>query len=51
MTAIAKAFVNAIPAISPDVDILRTVAMFCGAGLFVSLIFASYGLDLSAGFF
>jgi hypothetical protein len=34
MTAIAKAFVNAIPAISPDVDILKTVAMFCGAGLF-----------------
>jgi hypothetical protein len=51
MTAIAKAFVNAIPAISPDVDILKTVAMFCGAGLSVSLIFASYGLDLSAGFF
>jgi hypothetical protein len=51
MTAIAKAFVNAIPAISPDVDILKTVAMFCGAGLFLSLIFASYGLDLSAGFF
>jgi hypothetical protein len=43
--------VNAIPAISPDVDILKTVAMFCGAGLSVSLIFASYGLDLSAGFF
>jgi hypothetical protein len=51
MTAIAKAFVNAIPTISPDVDILKTVAMFCGAGLFVSLIFASYGLDLSPGFF
>jgi hypothetical protein len=51
MTAIAKAFVNSIPAISPDVDILNTVAMFCGAGLLVSMIFASYGLDLSAGFF
>jgi hypothetical protein len=25
--------------------------MFCGAGLLVSLLFASYGLDLSAGFF
>jgi hypothetical protein len=51
MTAIAKALANAMPAISPDVDILKTVALFCGAGLFVSLLVASYGLDLSAGFF
>ena len=51
MTAIAKVFSNAIPAISPDLDILRTVAVFCGVGLVVSLLVASYGLDLSAGFF
>jgi hypothetical protein len=51
MTAIAKAFSNVIPAISPDVDILKTVALFCGVGLFVSLLLASYGLDMSAGFF
>jgi len=52
MTAIAKAFSNVIPAISPDVDILKTVALFCcGAGVFVSMLLASYGLDLSAGFF
>jgi hypothetical protein len=51
MTAIAKAISNAIPAISPDLDILKTVALFCGAGLFVSLLMARYGLDLSAGFF
>jgi hypothetical protein len=51
MTAIAKAFANALPVISPDVDILKTVALFCGAGLLVSLLVASYGLDLSAGFF
>jgi hypothetical protein len=51
MTAIAKAFSNIIPAISPDFDILKTVAVFCGIGLCVSLILASYGLDLSAGFF
>jgi hypothetical protein len=37
MTAIAKAFSNVIPAISPDVDILKTVALFCGVGLVVSL--------------
>lgn len=51
MTAIARAFSNAIPEISPDLDILKTVAMFCGVGLFVSLLLASYGLDLSIGFF
>jgi hypothetical protein len=51
MTAIARAFVNAIPAISPDVEILKTVAVFCGVGLVVSLILASYGLDLGADFF
>ena len=51
MTAIAKVFSNTILAISPDLDILRAVAVFCGIGLFVSLLVASYGLDLSAGFF
>jgi hypothetical protein len=51
MTAIAKAFSNVMPTISTDVDILKTVALFCGAGLFVSLLVASYGLDLSAAFF
>jgi hypothetical protein len=49
--AIAKAFSNVIPTISPYFDILKTVAVFCGVGLCVSLILASYGLDLSAGFF
>ena len=34
-----------------DVETLKTLVMFCGVGLSVSLLFASYGLDLSAGFF
>jgi hypothetical protein len=34
-----------------DVETLKTLAIFCGAGLLVSLLFASYGLDLSPGFF
>jgi hypothetical protein len=34
-----------------DVETLKTLVMFCGVGLFVSLLFASYGLDLSGGFF
>jgi hypothetical protein len=37
--------------IEVEVESLKTVAMFCGAGLFVSLLFATYGLDLSPGFF
>jgi hypothetical protein len=34
-----------------DVETIKTLAMFCGVGLTVSLLLASYGLDLSAGFF
>jgi hypothetical protein len=38
-----------------ETDILTTVltivALSCGAGLAVSLIWATYGLDLSPGFF
>jgi hypothetical protein len=34
-----------------EVETLKIIAIFCGVGLFVSLLFASYGLDLSAGFF
>jgi hypothetical protein len=34
-----------------DVDTLKTVLMFCGLGLTVSLMLASYGLDLGPAFF
>ena len=51
MTAIVKAFSNTILVISSDFDILKAVAAFCGVGLVVSLLLASYGLDMSAGFF
>jgi hypothetical protein len=33
-----------------DVDILKTIAVFCGAGLLVSLFLAMFGLDI-VGFF
>ena len=33
------------------VETLETIVMFCGVGLTVSLFLASYGLDLSPGFF
>jgi hypothetical protein len=32
-------------------ETLKLIAMFCGAGLLVSILFATYGLDLSPGFF
>ena len=34
-----------------DVETLKTLIMFCGVGLTVSLLLASYGVDLSPGFF
>jgi len=51
MTAIARAISSVIPEISYDSDNLKTIALFCAAGLFVSLLVVSYGVDLSAGFF
>jgi len=34
-----------------DTDTLRAILIFCGAGLLVSLMMLSYGIDLSPGFF
>jgi hypothetical protein len=34
-----------------EVEALKTVAMFCGVGLFVSSLFLAYGLNISPGFF
>jgi hypothetical protein len=34
-----------------DIETLKTIVMFCGVGLTVSLLLATYGLDLSPGFF
>jgi len=50
MAAIAKALDHAL-GIQVDIETLKTVAIFCGSGLTASLLLASYGLDLSAGFF
>jgi hypothetical protein len=50
MAAITKALSDASE-IEIEAETLKTVAMFCGVGLLVSLLFATYGLDLSAGFF
>jgi len=50
MAAIATALDRAL-GIQIDVETLKTLVIFCGAGLTVSLVLASYGFDLSAGFF
>jgi hypothetical protein len=51
MAAVARALSRAFPAGQVEVEILKTIAMFCGVGLTVSLLLATNGLDISAGFF
>lgn len=50
MTTIARAL-SYVSDADVQTEILKTIAIFCSAGLFVSLLVASYGLDLSPGFF
>jgi hypothetical protein len=50
MTALVQALSRATRT-EIETDALTTVALLCGAGLFVSLLFATYGVDLSPGFF
>jgi hypothetical protein len=50
MAAIARALSRATGT-DVEIETLETVAMFCCVDLFVSLLRATYGLDLSPGFF
>ena len=50
MTAIARALSRAF-ATAAEVETLKQLLLFCLAGLFVSLLLLTYGLDLSPGFF
>jgi len=50
MAALARALSRA-SGTNVDVATLKTIAIFCGVGLFASLLFTTYGLDLSPGFF
>jgi hypothetical protein len=50
MVALARTL-SRTTGINVDVETLKTVAIFCGIGLLVSLMSATYGLDLSPGFF
>jgi hypothetical protein len=52
MATIARAFSRAFPATNVEVETLKTIVLFCGVGLVVSLLLAATtGLDMSAGFF
>jgi hypothetical protein len=50
MVAIARAL-SRVTRNQFDVEDLKSIVIFCGAGLTVSLLLACYGLDLSAEFF
>jgi hypothetical protein len=49
MAAIAKGLWRASGA-QVDIETLKTIVVFCGAGLVVSLLLAINGLSISAGF-
>jgi ribose/xylose/arabinose/galactoside ABC-type transport system permease subunit len=51
MTAIAKAISRLFLTKSDEFDILKQVALFALAGLLVTLLALTWGLDLSPGFF
>jgi hypothetical protein len=50
MAALARTL-SRVSGTNVDVETLKTIIIFCGVGLTLSLILASYGLDLSPGFF
>ena len=50
MAALARALHRAFPA-TWEIETLKQLALLAGAGLLVSLILMTYGLDLSPGFF
>jgi|HubBroStandDraft_1064217.scaffolds.fasta_scaffold1623599_1 hypothetical protein len=50
MAAIARILLR-VSETQSDIETLKIIAMFCGVGLTVSLLLASYGLDVSPGFF
>jgi hypothetical protein len=51
MAAVLRALLEASKTTDIDVETLKIIAVFCGVGLLVSLLFAICGLDLSVGFF
>ena len=50
MTAIARALSRAFVSVN-EIEALRQLLLLCLAGLFVSVLMMTYGIDLSPGFF
>ena len=48
---IVSSALSRTPETQAYIEILKTIAAFCAIGIIAALIRASYGLDLSAGFF
>jgi hypothetical protein len=51
MAAIARVLARKFPTTQIEVETVKQLALFFGAGLIVSLLMMTYGLDLSLGFF
>jgi hypothetical protein len=51
MAVITRVLARAFPATAAETGILKQLALLCGAGLLVSLLCMTYGLDLSPGLF
>jgi hypothetical protein len=51
MTAIAKLLSFTFPGDQVAIEALKTIIIFCGVGLVISLLLTINGLDMSAGFF
>jgi hypothetical protein len=51
MAAIARVLSRAFPGKPVEIETVKTILMFCGVGLVVSLLLATNGLDMSVGFF
>jgi hypothetical protein len=51
MDAIINSFTRALPAIPSDKSPLKSIALFCSAGLFVAFLFIICGVDLGFEFF
>jgi hypothetical protein len=51
MNAISSVSLRTLPEIRTHVHPLKKIALFCGLVLGAALCLATYGLDLSAGFF
>ena len=51
MAAIARLLARKVPSTQVEADIPKQLGLLCCAGLFVSVLMLTYGLDLSPGFF